>query len=138
MFRSNLLACPACGCHVRPTESACPHCEAALKGGFERTKASRALRLAVALAAPSLSAGCNDPIAPPVEADASSSTDNGYQIAAAYGYDPTSDYVSASSSGQGGAGQGGAGQGGAGQGGAGQGGAGQGGAGQGGAGQGGQ
>ncbi len=68
----------------------------------------------------------------------SSSTDSGYQIAAAYGYNPTSDDVAASSGGLGGApGQGGAGQGGAGQGGAGQGGAGQGGAGQGGAGQGG-
>ncbi len=124
---------------MRVTESACPHCEAALSGGNDRAKAARALGLAVALAGPSLS-GCNDPIVPTVDADASSgmssSSDSGYYVGSAvYGYVASVDYVAASSGGLGGApGQGGAGQGGAGQGGAGQGGAGQGGAGQGGAG----
>lgn len=54
----SLVACPACACHVRASEAACPACGAALprSGAIPRTAAAVALGLAAMAMVP----GCGD------------------------------------------------------------------------------
>lgn len=59
-----LVACPACNCHARPAERACPHCGAPLRrddGSTPRTAGAMLLGLLVATAAPAL-AGCGSTV----------------------------------------------------------------------------
>jgi hypothetical protein len=60
-----LLSCPSCECHVKATESACPHC-----GSFLRREESRLPRTATAVAlglsAVLAAAGCEETTASPV------------------------------------------------------------------------
>lgn len=45
-----MRTCPACGCHVLPFESTCPHCNAQLSGGGLGARALRGAGLGVTLA----------------------------------------------------------------------------------------
>ena len=58
-----LIACPSCACHIRPTESRCPHCDAVVRqpdGTIARTAAAVLLGLSTAVA------GCGGEVAQPV------------------------------------------------------------------------